>query len=73
MKDPILVYAYDDAPIEYTAVAPRDGDEDWLAVVPASMRDAWVPWLESGGPFGVCDVKTYDLPDGRVVHIGQHA
>jgi hypothetical protein len=72
MAEPILVWAFHEAPDEYKYLSTNGGDEDWVAVVPAAMTDQWIPWLESN-QFGACDVDTYPLPDGRVVHIGSHA
>lgn len=69
----IRIWPFHDAPAEYKALSGHGGDEDWLAVVPATLNGRYIPWLESGGPFGGCDVTTHELPDGSVVHIGSHA
>ncbi len=73
MSEPILVWAFYDAPEEYRKLSTNGGDEDWVAVVPAALSGKWIPWLESNSAFGVCDVSTYPLSDGRSVYIGSHA
>lgn len=74
MSDPILVWRFHDAPQEFQDLSRHGGDEDWLAVVPASMVGDYIPWLEEGrGGFGVCDVEEHRLADGRAVFIGAHA
>jgi hypothetical protein len=69
----IRVWRFEDAPQEYRDLSPHGGDEDWLAVVPWSMKDDWIPWLEGGGPFGVCDVSRHELDETEIVYIGAHA
>jgi hypothetical protein len=68
----ICVWRFNDAPQEWRDLSQHGGDEDWLAVVPATMRDAYIPWLDYGS-FGVCDISRHELPDGRIVFIGAHA
>lgn len=72
MKNPILVWEFEDAPEEYKALSDHGGDEDWLALVPASYKDIWIGWLESETRFGSSRVGVYELPDGSTVHIGAH-
>ena len=72
-NDPIRVWRFQDAPKDLAALSRDGGDEDWLALVPVYLRNAYISWLEDGGPFGVCSVSRHDLPDGRVVFIGAHA
>ena len=69
---PILVWQFRDAPKELQLLSTHGGDEDWLAVVPPHLSEAYIPWLEYG-PFGCCDITRHELPDGRVVYIGAHA
>lgn len=71
-SDPILVWRFHDAPEEYRKLSEHGGDEDWLALVPTPLANAWIAWLEPG-PFGICDVSRHPLADGRVVCIGAHA
>ena len=73
MKEPILVWDFKDAPEEYRALSEHGGDEDWLALVPSNLAGEYIPWLETGGPFGCCSVSEHSLDDGRVVFIGAHA
>jgi hypothetical protein len=73
MSEPILIWRFHDAPEEYRNLSEHGGDEDWIAVLPAAMAGAWIPWLESGSSFGCCDVSEHPLPDGRKVLIGAHA
>lgn len=69
----ILVWSFDDAPEEYRALSPHGGDEDWLALIPADLNDAYIPWMETGSTFGCCDVSEHNLADGRQVRIGAHS
>lgn len=70
---PIMVWRFEEAPQELQALSPHGGDEDWLAIVPKFMADAWIPWLDSGSSFGVCDVSQHELEDGSIVFIGAHS
>lgn len=72
-KEAIWVWRFEDAPEEYRALSRNGGDEDWLAVVPSSFKGVWIPWLEGGSPFGVCDVQIYTLESGHQVYIGSHS
>lgn len=67
----IRVWPFYDAPPELQALSEHGGDEDWLALVPSSLAEAWLPWLE-GWQFGN-DVTTHTLPDGSRVFIAAHA
>ena len=67
----IRVWRFDDAPNELRELSEHGGDEDWLALVPASLADNWLPWLE-GRAFGN-DVTQHRLPNGAVVFISAHA
>lgn len=69
----IKVWRFRDAPDELRALSPHGGDEDWLALVPPSLVDVWIPWLSDSGPFGVCDISKKLLPDGNTLYIGAHA
>ena len=69
---PILVWRFQDAPMKLQGLSRHGGDEDWLAVVPPYLKDAWIGWLDTG-PFGCCSVSQHDQEDGSVVHIGAHA
>jgi hypothetical protein len=68
----IKVWPFHHAPPELQALSDNGGDEDWLALVPPSLKGQWIGWLEVGR-FGVCDVNEYLQPDGSVVCIGVHA
>ena len=67
----IRVLPFEAAPKALQELSKHGGDEDWLAVVPETLRDAYIPWL--GSNFGCCDVSKHPLPDGSVVYIGTHA
>jgi len=70
----IRVWRYRDAPQELRDAANTNGDEDWLAHVPADLvRDwAWLPlWLEAPR-FGNLVHET-KLSDGSVVLVSCHA
>ena len=71
----IKVWPFYAAPTELQTLSNNGGDEDWIAVVPAPMKDAWIGWLESNGygHFGVCSTERIDAPDGSVVYIGSHS
>ncbi len=68
----IMVWRFEDAPDEFRRLSDHGGDEDWLAYVPESFEGSWIGWMESGTPFGVCDVSEHKV-DGGTVHIGAHA
>lgn len=76
---PILVWRFPDAPQEYKDRSQHGGDEDWLAVVPASFytnaEEDWQDpyWLQGSGRFGPCEISREVLPDGDVLFIGAHA
>ena len=67
----ILVWKFHEAPDELKALSDNGGDEDWLALIPRHLKDAYIPWLEVG-PFGVCDVNQYESEYG-MGYIGVHA
>ena len=69
----IRVWRFKDAPQIYQDLSQHGGDEDWLAEVPPELDDVWIPWLESGGPFGVSEVSVINLESGYKVYIGAHA
>lgn len=69
----IAVWRWDDAPADLKAHSRHGGDEDWVALLPAAFGGDVPAWMESGTPFGCCDVQTTALPDGSTVVIGAHA
>lgn len=72
-KGHIHVWPFYDAPKALRDLSPHGGDEDWLALVPRKMsEEMWIGWLDTGTPFGVCDVSTHEVAEG-VVYIGAHA
>jgi len=73
IKEPILVWRFEDAPPEYKVFSVNGGDQDWLARVPAHMQGQEdIGWLESPA-FGAYDVEKFVLPDGGVLYIGSHS
>lgn len=68
----IRVWAWEETPEHLKALSTHGGDEDWVAFVPPHYADHWIGWLESGTPFGVCEVYKYECSNG-VVYIGAHA
>ncbi len=69
----ISVWRYKDAPLHLQAFSQHGGDEDWVALVPKGFKDRhYIGWLESGGPFGCCDVSIEETEYG-FVYIGAHA
>ena len=70
MSEWISIYEFDNAPQEWRALSPHGGDEDWLAFVPDSMMNNYMPFLEVGR-FGN-DVTEHKV-SGGVVFIAAHA
>lgn len=72
--EPFLVWDFGEAPQELKDVSDNGGDEDWIAEIPPSWADKWIPWID-GGDFGCCDVSYYDHPlkPGYKIAIGCHA
>ncbi len=66
----ISIYRWEDAPEQYRELSGHGGDEDWVAVVPESMAQEYMPFLEEGR-FGN-DVTEHKIP-GAVVYISAHA
>ncbi len=70
----IKVWRFHEAPSELQALSWHGGDEDWLALVPPPLREAWIPWLQDYcGQFGACTTSFHRLEDGSTVYIGAHA
>lgn len=69
----IVVWRFHDAPRVFRDLSDHGGDEDWLAVVPASMAGEYIGWLQEGSLFGICSISEHRLDDGSVVYIGAHA
>jgi hypothetical protein len=68
----IKVWKFEDAPKEYQDLSTNGGDEDWIAFVPSEFSDDWISWLQTGTPFGCCDVEEINVLGGTI-HIGCHA
>lgn len=71
MPEPIHVWRFHDAPEELQALSPHGGDEDWLALVPATVT-GYIGWLDYG-PFGICEISRHPWTHGATVYIGAHA
>lgn len=71
----IRVWRFEDAPQELRDLSPHGGDEDWIALIPPRLADAWIGWLESGSSFGYGSVSEHSHPElpGYVVKIGAHS
>ena len=71
----ITIWRWQDAPLALRNLSQNGGDEDWVAVVPPALAEAWIPWMDEGSSFGCCDVSEYTHPElpGHVVKIGSHA
>lgn len=53
-----------------------DGDEDWVAIVPAAYAHVDIPWLQAGrSTFGCCDVQVFPHPynEAYAFYVGWHA
>lgn len=72
MDNTIKVWRWEDAPEGYKSLSDNGGDEDWIAFIPDSIKDKWIPWMEEGSSFGCCDVSEYKVPGG-IIRIGSHA
>lgn len=72
-RDAITVWPFHDAPADLKALSSCGGDEDWLALIPPSLADLYIGWIQEGGPFGCCSVDEFALPGGWHVYIGSHA
>jgi len=70
----IRVWRFQDAPEELKELSNHGGDEDWLALIPPKLKDAYIPWIESGsfGGYHVSRQCHPELPE-YVVVIGAHA
>jgi hypothetical protein len=67
MKDPILVWAFYDAPGEVAKLSPHGGDEDWVIFVPVGVDvPEWVDRLSS------CGASRHETEKG-LVFITAHA
>lgn len=70
----ILVWRFEDAPLEFQGLSERGGDEDWLAFIPADVwdkhgRPAWMG--EGGTQWGVYATDIH-IVDSGVIAIGVH-
>lgn len=63
----IRVWRFEDAPEELRALSQHDGDELWVAWIPAEGE--WPTWAWEGTAFGD-SVEEWDLPDGSRALIG---
>ena len=74
-KPPIVVWRFEDAPEDLRGLVENDGDEDWLAVVPAYfIEDGGIPWIDCCSGFdSLCEPEKHQLASGDVVYIGTHA
>lgn len=71
----IRAWRFQDAPEELASLSTNGGDEDWLALIPPTLADEYIPWMEPNGPFGYYCVDTYQHPElpGYIVKIGSHS
>ena len=69
----ILLWRFEDAPMEYQQLSPHGGDEDWVAFVPEALRNDWLVemLLAKGTAFGRYAVSRH-LVRGGVARIGAH-
>ena len=70
--EPVRVWRFDEAPVEFRRLSGHGGDEDWLIHVPAYLVGIFIPWLECRH-FGRCRISEHPLRDGSMVMIGAHA
>ncbi len=70
-KPAIKVWPYYDAPKNIRDAVCSD-DCDYIAVVPAYLKDKWIHWLEV--PHFACyEVKQYPLANGDMIYAGYHS
>lgn len=71
----IKVWRFEDAPKRLRELSRHGGDEDWLALIPPSLTDKFIGWLEVGGSFGCCNISEYEYSElpGYKIRIGAHA
>jgi hypothetical protein len=70
-KEPIKVWAFKDAPVEYQY--SLGGDEDWVALLPPGVEPHQIPWLSSDA-FSACgEFREFDHGNGYKVVVGSHA
>lgn len=70
-QDCIRVWKFSDAPQELRGLMHRGGDENWIAVVPATYEARhYVDWLDDG-KFGP-NVDSTKLADGSTVYLAYH-
>ena len=80
----ILIWRFEDAPVELRALSINGGDEDWLAAIPPEFSDdnRWegveIPWMEhlsfdSMGSPNVYHPDSLSSWHGWTIVIGSHA
>jgi len=69
----IIIWPFEDAPETLQNMSPHGGDEDWVALIPAVLKNTGLSWMEEGTSFGCCRVSEHELPNGDQVRIGAHA
>lgn len=67
----IRVWDYDTA--QKQGICGYVDDADWVAILPATLAGAEIPWMASGTNYGCCGVDVDELPDGGERRIGCHA
>jgi len=69
-RGPILVWRFYDAPAWMAALSQHGGDEDWLAYIPASLAETYLPfWLDKLS----CSTDYHRLPNGAWIAIAAHS
>ena len=71
MSKPIQIWKFSDAPEKYRGYFDSD-DADWLAILPASLADEYITWLDEPF-FGCCAVQNHQLKDGTLLKVGYHS
>ncbi len=74
-KESIKIWRFHDAPADFQDMSTSGGDEDWLALVPPSYKNEYLPFLE-GDSFGCCSVDIIEpkgFYKGYTIFIGTHA
>lgn len=75
----IMVWPFYEAPGWLRRLSTHGGDEDWVALVPARLKEAGIiqyfftQELRLRNPFGISSIGRHELPNGDVAYIGAHA
>jgi hypothetical protein len=71
MNKAIIVWRFEDAPLEYQRLSEEGGDEDWIVFIPDSLPgNLYISWLDRICSYGE---PPYYKVEGGGIYIGSHA